>query len=65
MGISSYKSQRTREAVEIMKALVRPLLIHQPSYSMLNRWVEMTYFWIRWMMLVWAPSCFHHSRKAC
>jgi L-glyceraldehyde 3-phosphate reductase len=40
VGISSYNSQRTREAVEIMKSLGTPLLIHQPSYSMLNRWVE-------------------------
>ncbi|BCH59494.1 oxidoreductase [Agrobacterium vitis] len=40
VGISSYNSQRTREAVEIMKGLGTPLLIHQPSYSMLNRWVE-------------------------
>ncbi|MDQ0453847.1 L-glyceraldehyde 3-phosphate reductase [Rhizobium paknamense] len=40
VGISSYNSQRTREAVAIMKELGTPLLIHQPSYSMLNRWVE-------------------------
>ncbi|OLP43463.1 L-glyceraldehyde 3-phosphate reductase [Rhizobium oryziradicis] len=40
VGISSYNSQRTREAVEIMKGLGTPLIIHQPSYSMLNRWVE-------------------------
>ena len=39
-GISSYSAQRTREAVEIMNALGTPLLIHQPSYSMLNRWIE-------------------------
>lgn len=40
IGISSYNSQRTREAVEILNALGTPCLIHQPSYSMLNRWVE-------------------------
>lgn len=40
VGISSYNSQRTREAVEIMKGLGTPLIIHQPSYSMLNRWME-------------------------
>ncbi|WP_027489157.1 L-glyceraldehyde 3-phosphate reductase [Allorhizobium undicola] len=40
VGISSYNSQRTREAVAIMQSLGTPLLIHQPSYSMLNRWVE-------------------------
>ena len=39
-GISSYNSQRTREAVEILHGLGTPLLIHQPSYNMLNRWVE-------------------------
>ena len=39
-GISSYNSQRTREAVTILKELGTPCLIHQPSYSMLNRWVE-------------------------
>ena len=40
VGISSYSPQRTRRAVEILTALGTPLLIHQPSYSMLNRWVE-------------------------
>ena len=40
VGISSYGPQRTREAVVILRALKVPLLIHQPSYSMLNRWVE-------------------------
>jgi L-glyceraldehyde 3-phosphate reductase len=39
-GISSYSPERTREAVEILKSLGTPLLIHQPSYSMLNRWIE-------------------------
>jgi L-glyceraldehyde 3-phosphate reductase len=39
-GISSYNSQRTREAYAILKDLGTPLLIHQPSYSILNRWVE-------------------------
>jgi L-glyceraldehyde 3-phosphate reductase len=39
-GISSYSGQRTREAIEILRDLGTPLLIHQPSYSMLNRWVE-------------------------
>lgn len=40
VGISSYNSQRTKEAVAILKELGTPCLIHQPSYSMLNRWVE-------------------------
>lgn len=39
-GISSYNSQRTREAADILKQLGTPCVIHQPSYSMLNRWVE-------------------------
>ncbi|WP_090213261.1 L-glyceraldehyde 3-phosphate reductase [Litoreibacter janthinus] len=39
-GISSYNSQRTREAVAILKGLGTPMLIHQPSYNLLNRWVE-------------------------
>ena len=36
----SYSGPRTKEAVEILRAMGTPLLIHQPSYSMLNRWVE-------------------------
>ncbi len=39
-GISSYSAQRTAEAVGMMRRLGTPLLIHQPSYSMLNRWIE-------------------------
>jgi len=39
-GISSYSPERTREAAAILRSLGTPLLIHQPSYSMLNRWVE-------------------------
>ncbi len=39
-GISSYNSKRTREAAAILKDLGTPCLIHQPSYSMINRWVE-------------------------
>jgi L-glyceraldehyde 3-phosphate reductase len=40
VGISSYGPERTRQAAEILRDLGTPLLIHQPSYSMLNRWVE-------------------------
>ncbi len=40
VGISSYNSKRTREAIAILKNLGTPCLIHQPSYSLLNRWVE-------------------------
>jgi L-glyceraldehyde 3-phosphate reductase len=39
-GISSYSAAKTREAATIARALGTPLLIHQPSYSMLNRWIE-------------------------
>ena len=39
-GISSYSPERTREAAQILKGAGVPLLIHQPSYSMLNRWIE-------------------------
>src|SRR4051794_28033818 len=39
-GISSYSGARTQEAVKILRDLGTPLLIHQPSYSMVNRWVE-------------------------
>jgi L-glyceraldehyde 3-phosphate reductase len=40
VGISSYSPNRTGEAVTILRDMGTPLLIHQPSYSMLNRWVE-------------------------
>jgi L-glyceraldehyde 3-phosphate reductase len=39
-GISSYSADKTREAATIARSLGTPLLIHQPSYSMLNRWIE-------------------------
>jgi L-glyceraldehyde 3-phosphate reductase len=39
-GISSYSAEHTREAAAILRDLGTPLLIHQPSYSMLNRWIE-------------------------
>jgi L-glyceraldehyde 3-phosphate reductase len=39
-GISSYSASKTREAATIARQLGTPLLIHQPSYSMLNRWIE-------------------------
>jgi L-glyceraldehyde 3-phosphate reductase len=40
VGVSSYSPERTREAAAILKSDGVPLLIHQPSYSMLNRWIE-------------------------
>jgi len=39
-GISSYSAEQTREAAAILRDLGTPLLIHQPSYSLLNRWIE-------------------------
>ena len=39
-GISSYSAERPRQAVAILRSMGTPLLIHQPSYSMINRWVE-------------------------
>jgi L-glyceraldehyde 3-phosphate reductase len=40
VGISSYGAERTAEAAAILRELGTPLLIHQPSYSLLNRWIE-------------------------
>lgn len=40
VGISSYSAERTRQAVRILREMGTPLLIHQPSYSLLNRWIE-------------------------
>ena len=40
VGISSYDAERTRQAAAILRDLGTPLLIHQPSYSMINRWIE-------------------------
>ncbi|HEY1761443.1 MAG TPA: L-glyceraldehyde 3-phosphate reductase [Acidimicrobiales bacterium] len=40
VGISSYSDERTKEAVDILKSLGTPLFIHQPSYSLFNRWIE-------------------------
>jgi L-glyceraldehyde 3-phosphate reductase len=40
VGISSYSAERTREAIAILADLGTPLLIHQPNYSMFNRWIE-------------------------
>jgi L-glyceraldehyde 3-phosphate reductase len=40
VGVSSYSPQRTEEAARLLRGLGTPLLIHQPSYSMFNRWIE-------------------------
>ncbi|GBQ76210.1 putative oxidoreductase [Komagataeibacter intermedius NRIC 0521] len=42
VGISSYSPERTREAAGLLRAQGVPLLIHQPSYSLLNRWIEVS-----------------------
>ncbi|MDR2929484.1 MAG: aldo/keto reductase [Propionibacteriaceae bacterium] len=43
VGVSSYSAPRTREALAILRELGTPAVIHQPSYSMLNRWIEEPY----------------------
>jgi len=43
VGISSYSAPRTREALDILRQLGTPAVVHQPSYSMLNRWIEQPY----------------------
>jgi L-glyceraldehyde 3-phosphate reductase len=40
VGVSSYSAEHTREAAAIARRLGTPLIIHQPSYSLLNRWIE-------------------------
>jgi L-glyceraldehyde 3-phosphate reductase len=40
VGVSSYSAARTEDAVRILRDLGTPLLIHQPSYSLINRWIE-------------------------
>lgn len=40
VGLSNYKPEQTRQAAQILKSLGTPCLIHQPSYSMFNRWIE-------------------------
>ena len=40
VGISSYSAERTEEAIQILRGLGTPLLIHQPNYNMFNRWIE-------------------------
>jgi L-glyceraldehyde 3-phosphate reductase len=40
VGISNYSAEQTKEAIRILRELGTPLLIHQPSYSMFNRWIE-------------------------
>ena len=63
-GISSYSAQKTAEAAAILRDLGTPLLIHQPSYSMLNRWVEEK-LWIRSNRRASAASPSRRWPRAC
>ena len=59
------RPQRTREAVAILRELGTPLLIHQPSYSMLNRWIEPELLDVLERGGRSAASCSRRSRRAC
>jgi L-glyceraldehyde 3-phosphate reductase len=63
-GISSYSPEHTREAATILERLGTPLVIHQPSYSMLNRWIEAE---LRtcWARRASAASPSPRSRRGC
>ena len=63
-GISSYSAQRTAEAARILRDLGTPLLIHQPSYSLLNRWIEEDLLDVLGDEGVGA-SCSRRSRRGC
>jgi L-glyceraldehyde 3-phosphate reductase len=60
-GISSYSAERTGEAAEVLRAMGTPLLIHQPSYSMLNRWIEGG---LRDVLDAWGIGCIAFSPLA-
>ena len=63
-GISNYKPPEARKAIEILRRLGTPCLIHQPSYSMLNRWVEDGLLELL-ERKGWAALPFPRSRAAC
>ena len=66
VGISSYSAERTREAAaRILRELGTPLLIHQPSYSMLNRWIEPDLLDVLGEGSASAASPSRRSRRAC
>ena len=65
VGISSYNAKRTAEAARILRELGTPLLIHQPSYSMLNRWIEEDTSSTRWRRSAPAASASRRWRRAC
>ena len=63
-GISSYSPEKTREAHAILERLGTPLLIHQPSYSLVNRWIELKPP-TRSASSASAASVSRRSRKGC
>jgi L-glyceraldehyde 3-phosphate reductase len=65
VGISSYPRQQTIEAHKILKEMGVPLVIHQPSYSILNRWIEMTERWMPARRLALASSPTELSATDC
>ena len=65
VGISSYGPRRTEEAAAILRELGTPLLIHQPSYSMLNRWIEDGAARRARARRASARSCSRRSPRAC
>ena len=65
VGISSYSPGKTEEAVAILRDLGTPLLIHQPSYSMLNRWIEDGLLDVLGTPAASAASRSPRSRRAC
>jgi L-glyceraldehyde 3-phosphate reductase len=64
VGISSYGPQKTRAAAALLREMKVPFVIHQPSYSMLNRWWRMA-CWPCWRMKASAASPSRRWRKAC
>ena len=65
VGISSYGPEKTVEAAAMLRELKVPCVIHQPSYSMLNRWVEKGACWRCWSTRASAASPSRRSRRAC
>lgn len=64
IGLSNYTAEQTLEAVRILHSLGTPLLIHQPSYSMLDRWIEGVYR-VCWNRAELAVSLLHLWLKDC
>ena len=65
VGISSYSAEQTREAAAILRDLGTPLLINQPSYSMLNRWIEPDLLDALGEHSAWAASSSRRSPRGC